>query len=94
VEKVYGFEPVPASLTPAEAKHILGAQAQVWTEYIPNPKHVEYMAYPRLVALTEVLWSPASRRDYADFLQRLPVHLRRLDALDVNYRRLDAGRVQ
>jgi len=94
VEKVYGFEPVPTELTPAEAKHILGAQAQLWTEYMPNPKHVEYMAYPRLVALTEVLWSPASRRDYADFLQRLPVHLRRLDALDVNHRRLDEGRVQ
>jgi hexosaminidase len=94
VEKVYGFEPVPSELTPAEAKHILGAQAQLWTEYMPNPRHVEYMAYPRLVALTEVLWSPASRREYADFLQRLPVHLRRLDALDVNYRRMDGGRVQ
>lgn len=89
IEKVYGFEPVPAALTPAEAKHILGAQSQLWTEYIPNSRQLEYMAYPRLTALAEVLWSPTSRRDYGNFMQRLPVHLRRLDALDVNYRRLD-----
>ncbi len=87
LEKVYGFEPVPAELTPTEARHVLGAQGQLWTEYIPTPKHLEYMAYPRLVALAEVVWTPAPRRDFADFRARLPRHLARLDALDVNYRR-------
>lgn len=72
---------------PAEPTHVLGAQAQLWTEYMLNAKHVEYMAYPRMVALAEVLWSAKVRRDYADFTKRLPTHLARLDALDVNYRK-------
>ena len=87
LDSVYAFEPVPPQLTADEAKHILGAQAQVWTEYIPNAKQVEYMAYPRMVALSEVLWSATARRDYTDFTGRLPTHLARLDALDVNYRK-------
>jgi hexosaminidase len=87
LEKVYSFEPVPPELSPAEGQHVLGAQGQLWTEYIPTPKHLEYMAYPRLVALSEVVWSPAARRSWPDFQQRLPRHLARLDALDVNYRR-------
>jgi len=86
VEKVYGFEPVPPELTPAEVPYILGAQAQLWTEYIPNPKHAEYMAFPRLSALAEVVWTPKARRDYTDFSGRLSHHLHRLDAMDVNYR--------
>lgn len=88
IDTVYAFEPVPASLTPAEATHILGAQAQLWTEYISTPKHLEYMAYPRMSALSEVLWTGRSRRDFADFMQRLRVHATRLDALDVHYRPL------
>lgn len=87
IDTVYAFEPIPASLSAAEAKHVLGAQAQLWSEYIPNPKHAEYMAYPRLSALAEVLWSPRTKRDFADFTRRLSAHLRRLDAMDVNYRR-------
>lgn len=87
LDSVYAFEPVPPVLTPDEAKHILGAQAQLWTEYMPNAKHVEYMAYPRMVALSEVLWSAKARRNYTDFTVRLPMHLKRLDALDVNYRK-------
>lgn len=89
LERVYSYEPIPDSLTPAQARHILGAQAQVWTEYIPNAKHVEYMAFPRVAALAEVVWSPAARKDFAQFQLRLPAHLARLDALDVNYRRPD-----
>ena len=89
LEKVYSFEPVPPELSPAEGQHVLGAQGQLWTEYIPTPKHLEYMAYPRLVALSEVVWSPAARRSWPDFQQRLPRHLARLDALDVNYRRVE-----
>ncbi|WP_309670425.1 beta-N-acetylhexosaminidase [Gemmatimonas sp.] len=87
IDSVYAFEPVPPQLSADEAKHILGAQAQLWAEYMPNAKHVEYMAYPRMVALSEVLWSAKTRRDFANFSSRLPTHLARLDALDVNYRK-------
>ncbi len=87
LDTVYAFEPVPASLSASEAKHVLGAQAQLWTEYLRTPKEVEYMLFPRLSALSEVLWSPASRRDYADFLQRMTTEELRLQAMDVNYRR-------
>lgn len=88
LDTVYGFEPVPPTLTEQEATHIMGAQAQLWTEYIPNPKHMEYMAYPRFCALAEVVWSPKSARNYPEFLNRLGEHLKRLDVLDVNYRPL------
>ena len=87
IDKVYAFEPVPDSLAPEFRRHVLGAQAQIWTEYIKGPKQVEYMAFPRLAALAEVLWTPVERKDYADFNARLPDHLARLDVLDVNYRR-------
>jgi hexosaminidase len=93
VEKVYSYDPVPTELTPQEARHILGAQAQLWTEYIPTPRHLEYMAYPRLVALAEVVWSARGQRDFADFSRRLPAHLQRLDAMDVNYRPLDRATI-
>jgi hexosaminidase len=88
LDTVYAFEPVPAALGPAEAAHILGAQGQTWTEYIRQPKNVEYMAYPRLAALAEVVWTPRERRDFADFRARLEQHVLRLDILDVNYRPL------
>jgi hexosaminidase len=86
IDTVYSYEPVPAELAPAFIQHILGAQAQVWTEYIEGPKNVEYMAYPRMCALAEVLWTPRDKKDFADFSNRLTAHLARLDALDVNYR--------
>jgi hexosaminidase len=91
VDSVYAYEPVPPDLEPPFASHILGAQGQVWTEYIEGPKNVEYMAFPRESALAEVLWTAQNRRDFADFSARLPSHLRRLEAMDVNYRR-DASR--
>lgn len=91
IDTVYAFEPVPASLTPAEATHILGTQAQLWTEYIRTPKELEYMAFPRLSALAEVAWTTVPRRNFADFMQRLEPHLRRLDAMDVRYRPLDGS---
>jgi hexosaminidase len=86
LDTVYSFEPVPAALTADEARHVLGAQGQVWTEYIPDPKRVEYMAFPRASALAEVLWTPREGREYTDFVRRLATHLERLAALDVNYR--------
>ena len=82
---VYAYEPVPAELNDKEAAHVLGAQGQLWTEYMPDPKRVEYMAWPRLSALSEVLWSPRETRDPAGFAARLETHLERLAILDVNY---------
>jgi hexosaminidase len=67
--------------------HILGAQGNVWTEYIPNLKHLEYMTFPRLCALAEVTWSAKDGRNFDDFKQRLQIHEQRLDALGINYRR-------
>ena len=86
LEKVYGYEPVPAALGPGDAARVLGTQYQLWTEYIPDPGHAEYMAYPRACALAEVAWSPPGPRDWDDFLGRLRLHLDRLDALGVEYR--------
>ncbi len=61
LEKVYGFEPVPSVLTPDESRHILGAQGNVWTEYMKTPDRVEFMVFPRMLAMSEVTWSPATR---------------------------------
>jgi hexosaminidase len=86
LEAVYAYQPVPKELSADEAKHVLGGQGQIWTEYMPDPKRVEYMAWPRLIALAEVLWSPGETRNWADFQKRLATHLERLAILDVNYR--------
>jgi hexosaminidase len=85
VSEVYGYEPVPPQLSGAEANHVLGAQANVWTEYIPTAEHVEYMVYPRAVAMAEVLWTPKEKRNYNDFLKRMGTHFKRLDERKVNY---------
>jgi hexosaminidase len=87
LDKVYAFEPIPADLPRDLHARILGAQGNVWTEYMPDSRHVEYMALPRLCALAEVLWSPLAVRSWDDFSARLGTHVRRLDRLDVNYRR-------
>jgi len=86
LEKVYSYDPVPANLTPQEAKHILGAQGNVWTEYIPDQAKVEYMALPRMCALAEVVWTPKPLRDYEQFTLRMDAQYARLDAMKVNYR--------
>ena len=86
IDSVYSYDPVPAELEPQYVKHILGAQAQVWTEYIPDPKQVEYMAFPRMAAIAEVDWTPVARKNFADFQRRLTTDLDRLSILDVNYR--------
>jgi hexosaminidase len=86
LEKVYWFEPVPDELTPDEAKHVLGAQGNVWTEYMKTPQYVEYMVFPRLLALSEVVWSPAQARDWDRFASSLGTHFRLLDGYRVNYR--------
>ena len=86
LEKVYAFEPVPEELSKEQALHILGTQGNIWTEFIPTGKHVEYMAFPRGTALSEVMWSASEVRDYQDFMLRLPIFLERLKKLNVNYR--------
>jgi hexosaminidase len=86
LEKVYAFDPIPPDLNATEAKHVLGAQGQLWSEYIPNQKQMEYMAFPRVCALAEVVWSPQKSRTWESFTGRLPGNLERLKALDVNYR--------
>jgi hexosaminidase len=85
VEKVYSFEPVPAELTPEQQKHILGAQANLWTEYIATPEHVEYMVLPRMAALSEVQWMQPEKKNFDSFLKRLPQLLALYDKLGYNY---------
>ncbi|WP_432709611.1 beta-N-acetylhexosaminidase [Pedobacter sp.] len=84
--KIYAYDPVPASLTPEQQKHIIGVQANVWTEYIKTPEKVEYTLIPRLYALAEVAWSPKERKDLKNFYEeRVPAHLNRLDKTGTNY---------
>jgi hexosaminidase len=86
LETVYGYDPVPEDFTAEQAAYILGAQGNVWTEYINSTKGVEYMAFPRATALAEVVWSPPVARDYTHFMARLRSFTRILDAMQVNYR--------
>ena len=71
LKMVYDYSPVPKELDPSEAKYVLGAQANVWTEFISSREHLEYMVLPRMLALSEVLWTPKSAKDYTDFYHRL-----------------------
>ena len=89
LETVYGYEPIPAALTEDEARHIIGVQGNVWAEYLKTPAGIDYMAYPRALALAEITWSPAEVRNWDDFRARLPHALRQLDRLGVNYRPID-----
>lgn len=84
VQKVYSYEPIPEALSEEEARYILGAQGNLWTEYILTPEHVEYMAVPRMLALAEVLWTPKENRDEGDFIRRLEVEFPRLEEMGVN----------
>jgi len=86
LEKVYGYDPIPTELKGEEEKYILGAQANVWTEYISTPEYLEYMVFPRLLALSEVVWSPLEGKDYPGFQRRLRYHFGRLDKQGVRYR--------
>ncbi len=84
LSKVYNYEPVPEELTAEESRFVLGAQANHWTEYMPVPEQVEYMAFPRLAALSEVLWSPRSARNWEQFTSRLPLQLKRYEQRGLN----------
>lgn len=85
LEQVYGFEPAPEILTEGQRAHILGAQANLWTEYIREQEHVEYMTLPRLAAMSEVQWMQPGEKNYDQFLTRLPQLLTLYDQLGYNY---------
>ena len=85
LEKVYGYEPIPAALSGDLAKYVLGAQANVWTEYMNNTKKVEYMIFPRMSALSEVLWSPKEKRNWEKFQQKLPSIFGRYKSWGANF---------
>jgi hexosaminidase len=90
LETVYSFEPTPGQLTPGQARHILGAEGNMWTEHAPQNR-VDHQVFPRLCALAEVTWSPAKLRDWDGFTERMKTHYRRLDALGVTYFRQPPG---
>ncbi|HEX7574476.1 MAG TPA: family 20 glycosylhydrolase, partial [Bacteroidota bacterium] len=86
LDRVYSYEPVPPGLTPDRARHILGAQGNVWTEYIPDARKAEYMAFPRACAMSEVVWSAPGRKEFRDFSARMAGQYERLVARGVNVR--------
>jgi len=94
MDQVYNYEPVPKDLPPDKIDHVLGAEGEVWTEYIWSQGKLEYMAWPRGCALSEVLWSPREGKDWNDYLQRLPLHEAFLDRFHVNYCRQDGNPAQ
>lgn len=86
LEKVYSYNPQSKELSEEEKKYVLGAQGNVWTEYMQTPEKVEYMVFPRMLALAEVVWSPIEQKNYADFQRRLQYQFERLTKQNVNYR--------
>jgi hexosaminidase len=84
---IYAYNPTPAVLTPEQQKYIIGVQANLWTEYIATEKKVEYMVLPRMLALSEIGWTPLANKNYQNFTEvRMPKHLARLDKNGFNYR--------
>ena len=93
LEKVYRYDPVPSVLTPEQGKHILGAQACAWAEYMESPAKVEYMVFPRISALAEIVWSPKEGKNWNDFKSRMAKQFKRYDQRKINYAKvsLDIG---
>jgi hexosaminidase len=85
LELVYSFDPQFSELNADEQKHILGLQGNVWSEYLSTPQYMEYMTYPRMFAISEIGWTPASKKDFEDFLARFEVQRKRYDKLGINY---------
>ena len=85
LEKVYQYEPIPAVLSADDGRYILGAQANIWTEYMTSPSKIEYMIFPRVDALSEVLWSPKSAKNWMDFKKRLPFQFERYNLWATHY---------
>lgn len=91
LKKAYAYDAILPEITPEQARHVLGAQGQLWSTYMPTPYHLEYMAFPRLVALAEIVWSPSGEKDYEGFKKRLLTQQERWSILGVNFRPLDAA---
>jgi hexosaminidase len=89
LDTVYSYNPTPMELTSAEAKHIWGVQGNLWTEYMNNPQHREYMIFPRLLALSEIAWLDNNKKNYTDFTRRLTTLLKHYDVMGINYRALE-----
>jgi hexosaminidase len=89
LKKVYSYDPIISGLDAQVASHILGAQGQVWTLYIKDMKTAEYMAFPRMLALAELTWTPKELKNYADFIRRVKLQEKRFDAAEVNYRKIE-----
>jgi hexosaminidase len=85
INEVYSFNPVPKGLNEQESKLIIGAQGNVWTEYMKTPEHIEYMIFPRIFAMAEVLWTPQDKRNYEDFVRRLLPFESFLKKNNINY---------
>lgn len=85
IETVYGYEPIPKELNEQQAKYVLGAQGNVWTEYMANPAKVEYMIFPRLSALSEVLWSPKESKNWSQFQTKIETMKKRYTIWGANY---------
>ncbi len=85
LSKVYNFNPVPPELSAEAAKHILGGQGNLWTEYVADIKHAEYMTFPRIAALAEAVWSPREVRNWEDFSRRIQSMMIRYDQMGINY---------
>lgn len=87
LERVYGYNPRPDALTPQEQQHILGVQTNMWTEYVTTHNKLEYMMFPRMLAVAEIAWSDKEQRNYDDFsMNRLPIHLQALERRGVFFR--------
>ncbi|MEM6378808.1 MAG: family 20 glycosylhydrolase, partial [Bacteroidota bacterium] len=84
IEKVYSYHPIPEELSEAEAAYVKGVQGNLWTEYIPTPEKAEYMAFPRGLAIAEIGWTKASKKDFGHFVKRLEQHLKWLERENVN----------
>ncbi|MCY1524988.1 Beta-hexosaminidase [compost metagenome] len=85
LENVYKYDPVPLTLSAGESEYIWGGQGNLWSEYISNPDKATYMLFPRLTALSEVLWSQKKDKAYADFIHRLKTQLKRYDFQGITY---------
>jgi hexosaminidase len=85
LELVYSFDPQFVELNADEQKHILGLQGNVWSEYLDTPQYMEYMAYPRMFAISEIGWTPASKKDFEEFLARFGAQRKRYDIIGINY---------
>ena len=84
MDTVYNYNPLPAELTPEEQAYIIGVQANIWGEYIQTPEYFEYMAFPRLLAMSEVQWTQPEHKDFESFARRLDKEFERLDYCGVN----------